>query len=109
MWLVASAALVGWLLASTADAPGAASAPFPTRAGTTDEPARIDRPVRIDEKLVRAEPVAAAQPREHVSAPIRRSVQRRYARDRAESVIARARRLFFGDGEAKPEPFPRPR
>ncbi len=104
--LIAATALVGGLLPSIADAPEVPTATLITPAVTTAEAVRIDWPVRIDEQIVRIE--AAAPAGERLPAR-RRTVRHRYARDNADSVMSRARRWFFGDGEARPEPFPRPR
>jgi hypothetical protein len=101
-------ALIGGLTPSIAEAPDVTNAGPRTSTVATDERVRLDWPVRIEEQLVRVDAARtpADQPRTMAQ---HRSVRRQYARDNAESVMSRARRIFFGDGEARPEPFPRPR
>ncbi len=107
VWLIPSAALVAALLPSMATAPDFPKAGRQNPTVVTDEQVR-QWPVRIEEQLVRVE--TAGTPEEGPR-PVsqRRSVRRRDARDDAESAVSRARRFLLGDGEARPEPFPRPR
>ncbi len=81
------------------------------------EAQRLRSDPRAIEAIARRE-LGLARPDERVvlfrrpvqlSAVDRRSVRRHYARATPESVISRARRFLLGDGEARPEPSPRPR
>jgi hypothetical protein len=107
-WLIASMALIGGLMPSIAEAPDLTNVGRKTSTVVTDERLRLDWPVRIEEQLVRVD-AARTPPDQARTMAQHRSVRRRYARDDAESVMSRARRFLLGDGEARPEPFPRPR
>ena len=107
-WLIASMALIGGLMPSIAEAPDLTNVNRKTSTVATDERVRLDWSVRIEQQLVRVD--AARTPADQGRTMAQhRSVRRRYARDDAESVVSRARRFLLGDGEARPEPFPRPR
>jgi hypothetical protein len=96
LWFLASAALLGALLPSIAEAPNA-----PATAAPKDES------VRIEQQIVRADATITSPERPPIP---RRSVRRRYARNDADSgVMSRARRLLLGDGATRPEAFPTPR
>lgn len=61
--------------------------------------------VRLQEELVYA-PVVRAPGRTRVAAPPHRVAARRASEP--PRLASRARRLLFGDGTYRPEPFPRP-
>jgi hypothetical protein len=82
--------------------PGLGEAPV----ATEPLPARpADVPVRIEHELIRVPEVR--QPARPVLAapPVRRA---RTTASPQRAPLARARRVLFGDGTYRPEPFPRP-
>ena len=98
--LILSAAALLTLYPATAESPvGAATRPSPPS-------------IRVEHQIVEA----LESPRHVTSEPRRRqrlpprpsAVQYAVRSEPSAGLVARAGRLFFGDGRFRPEPFPRP-